>query len=57
MMIILWCSSILAAVMLPILLGIFPMPAEAAAALKDALSTVAAPGLDEANVTVTGSHT
>ena len=43
MMIILWCSSILAAVMIPVLLNLFPMPAEAAAALKDALSTVAKP--------------
>jgi proton glutamate symport protein len=44
MMVILWCSSILAAVMIPLLLSIFPMPAGAAAALKAALSSAAPPG-------------
>jgi proton glutamate symport protein len=44
MMVILWCSSILAAVMIPLLLSIFPMPAGAAAALKAALGSAATPG-------------
>lgn len=39
MMVILWCSSILAAVMIPTLLAAFPMPAGAADALKTALGT------------------
>ncbi len=37
MMVILWCSSILAAVMIPTLMAIFPMPAGSADALKAAL--------------------
>jgi proton glutamate symport protein len=43
MMVILWLSSILAAVMIPLLLSAFPMPAQAADALKAALTTVAKP--------------
>jgi proton glutamate symport protein len=39
MMAILWCSSILAAVMMPLLLAAFPMPAGSADALKAALGT------------------
>jgi proton glutamate symport protein len=37
MMVILWCSSILAAVMIPLLLAAFPMPAGSGEALKAAL--------------------
>jgi proton glutamate symport protein len=37
MMIILWCSSILAAVMIPLLMTLFPMPAGSGEALKAAL--------------------
>jgi proton glutamate symport protein len=37
MMIILWCSSALAAIMIPLLMTAFPMPAGAADALKQAL--------------------
>ncbi len=37
MMVILWCSSILAAVMIPLLMTAFPMPAGAADALRAAL--------------------
>jgi proton glutamate symport protein len=36
---ILWFSAILGALMVPLLLGLFPMPGEAAAALKSALSS------------------
>jgi proton glutamate symport protein len=43
MIVILWCSSILAAVMIPVLLSIFPMPAEAAQSLKEALGAAAQP--------------
>jgi proton glutamate symport protein len=39
MMVILWCSSAMAAVMIPALLSLFPMPGEAAASLKAALGT------------------
>jgi proton glutamate symport protein len=39
MVAILWFSAILGAVMVPLLLGLFPMPAEAAEALKAALSS------------------
>jgi proton glutamate symport protein len=39
MMVILWCSSILAAVMMPLLLAAFPMPEGSADALKAALGT------------------
>jgi proton glutamate symport protein len=38
MMVILWCSSLLAALVLPALLTLFPMPEGAAAALRAALS-------------------
>ncbi len=44
MMIILWCSSIMAAVMMPALLAIFPMPAGSAEALKSALMSAAPTG-------------
>ncbi len=37
MMVILWCSSILAAIMIPTLMALFPMPAGSADALKAAL--------------------
>lgn len=37
MMVILWCSSILAAIMIPALMALFPMPAGSADALKAAL--------------------
>jgi proton glutamate symport protein len=40
MMIVLWCSSILAAVMIPLLLTVFPMPTGSADALKAALGSV-----------------
>ncbi|MFM9852111.1 MAG: dicarboxylate/amino acid:cation symporter [Sphingomonadaceae bacterium] len=43
MMVILWLSSTLAAVMIPILLSLFPMPAAAAEALRSALTAVAKP--------------
>ena len=43
MMIILWSSSALAAIMIPALLSIFPMPVEAAAALRAALGHAAKP--------------
>jgi proton glutamate symport protein len=43
MMAVLWCSSIVAAVMMPALLAAFPMPEGAAAALREALSTAAKP--------------
>jgi proton glutamate symport protein len=43
MLAILWASSILAAVMIPTLLSAFPMPVEAAAALKAALGSAAKP--------------
>jgi len=39
MVAILWFSAILGALMVPMLLGLFPMPAEAAASLKSALSS------------------
>ncbi len=38
MMVILWCSSLLAAIVLPVLLSAFPMPEGAATALRMALS-------------------
>jgi proton glutamate symport protein len=41
MMVILWCSSILAAVMIPVLMTAFPMPAGAGEALKAALGSSA----------------
>lgn len=41
MMVILWCSSAMAAVMIPALLSLFPMPAEAAESLKAALGSAA----------------
>lgn len=44
MMAILWSSSLLAAVMIPVLLSAFPMPDGAADALKQALSSATAPG-------------
>jgi proton glutamate symport protein len=40
----LWISSILAAVLMPLFLGIFPLPAESAAQLRGALSTSTAVG-------------
>jgi proton glutamate symport protein len=43
MLAILWASSLLAAVMIPTLLSAFPMPVEAAAALKAALGSAAKP--------------
>jgi proton glutamate symport protein len=44
MMVILWTSSIMAAVMLPVLMGIFPMPAGSAEALRAAMQGVDVPG-------------
>lgn len=43
-LVILWLSSILAAVMIPALLAVFPMPVEAAGALREALGHTAKPG-------------
>src|SRR5690606_2930195 len=40
----LWVSAIAAAVLTPLLLGLFPRPAESAAALREALSTAAPVG-------------
>ncbi|SMF61545.1 dicarboxylate/amino acid:cation symporter [Allosphingosinicella indica] len=40
----LWMSAATAALLTPLFLGFFPMPAEAAAALRDALSTTSAVG-------------
>ncbi len=42
MMVILWCSSILAALVLPLILAIFPLPTGAGAALKAALGATQA---------------
>jgi proton glutamate symport protein len=42
MMVILWCSSIMAAVMMPVLLSLFPMPAGSGEALRAALAEVPA---------------
>lgn len=42
-LVILWASSILAAVMIPALLAVFPMPVDAANALRDALGHTAKP--------------
>ena len=36
--ILLWCSAIAAALLMPVLLGLFPLPAESAAALRAALT-------------------
>jgi proton glutamate symport protein len=44
MMVILWCSSIMAAVMIPVLVNLFPMPAGSADALKAAMVGTEAPG-------------
>ena len=44
MITILWCSSLMAAFVTPALLSAFPMPVEAGAALKQALSTAPSPG-------------
>lgn len=44
MMVILWCSATMAAFVTPALLSVFPMPAEAGAALKSALSTAPTTG-------------
>ena len=44
MMIILWCSSIMAALMMPVLISAFPMPAGSADALRAALTGTEAPG-------------
>lgn len=44
MLAILWSSSILAAVMIPMLLEVFPMPAGAADALRSAMSSATKPG-------------
>lgn len=44
MLVILWSSSILAAVMMPVLLAIFPMPEGAADALKVAMGSAVKPG-------------
>lgn len=40
MMVILWCSSIMAALMMPVLLSLFPMPAGSGEALRAALAEV-----------------
>ena len=45
MLVILWCSSIMAALMMPVLLAIFPMPAGSAEALRAALSSAAPTGV------------
>jgi proton glutamate symport protein len=45
MMIILWCSALMAAVMMPVLLAVFPLPADSAAAMKGAFSTAPMPGV------------
>jgi len=42
MMVILWCSSIMAAIMMPVLLSLFPMPAGSGEALRAALAQVPA---------------
>jgi proton glutamate symport protein len=42
MMVILWCSSIMAAIMMPVLLSLFPMPAGSGEALRAALAEVPA---------------
>jgi proton glutamate symport protein len=42
MMAILWCSSIMAAIMIPVLLSLFPMPAGSGEALRAALAEVPA---------------
>jgi len=42
--VLLWTSAIVAAVLTPLLLNLFPLPTESAAALRDALTTTAAPG-------------
>jgi proton glutamate symport protein len=42
MMVILWCSSIMAALMMPVLLSLFPMPAGSGEALRAALAEVPA---------------
>lgn len=42
MMVILWCSSIMAALMMPVLLSLFPMPAGSGEALRAALADVPA---------------
>ncbi len=44
MLVILWSSSILAALMMPVLLAIFPMPEGAADALKVAMGSAVKPG-------------
>src|SRR5688572_21860045 len=42
--VLLWISSVAAALLTPLLLGLFPLPAESAAALRDALTTTAPVG-------------
>jgi proton glutamate symport protein len=44
MLVILWCSSIMAAVVLPMLMSAFPMPAGSADALREALTGADKPG-------------
>lgn len=44
MLVILWCSSIMAAIMIPVILGVFPMPDGSAEALRSALSITEKPG-------------
>jgi proton glutamate symport protein len=44
MMVILWSSSIMAAIMIPVLMNVFPMPVGSADALKAAMQGVEAPG-------------
>jgi proton glutamate symport protein len=44
MMVILWCSSIMAALVLPMLMNAFPMPAGSADALREALVGAEKPG-------------
>ena len=44
MIIILWCSAAMAAILTPALLAAFPLPADAAAALQAALTTAEEPG-------------
>ncbi len=44
MLVILWCSSIMAALTLPLILNVFPMPDGSAEALREALSITEKPG-------------
>jgi proton glutamate symport protein len=44
MMVILWCSSIMAAILIPTLMSLFPLPAGSAQALRSAMQGVEVPG-------------